>query len=374
MSFYNEIFSLIDWDLFWTLEIIAMIEGIAILILIGLLSRWLLKIPRDIFDLPERLVDVTISIVGLTFFSLIFIVLAILFRFGPKKSRGPLFYSEIKSGLNNKPFKIYKFRTMVTNNKDLTSQLQDKNIVISPFFYIPSKHDPRIHSNIGYLLKKTAIDEIPVLINVFKGHMALIGPRPLNFEEMNAVSNLFPRSSFQKKRSSLKPGFISLWDTRLYTLKPSLLPTILQKRLRKKDKWIKEWMLTDLVYAKNRCTILDIKIFLKYILIEIGRLFLPVEEIVEKEEMNKTRLVSEVAAKVGISKRDAQNIIDAFTKAIINSLSKREKVALVGFGTFQVIKKKARKGRNPQTGETIEIPAKKVPKFVPGKDLREKVK
>ncbi|TET63886.1 HU family DNA-binding protein [Candidatus Bathyarchaeota archaeon] len=90
--------------------------------------------------------------------------------------------------------------------------------------------------------------------------------------------------------------------------------------------------------------------------------------------MNKAELVEEVAGKAGLTKKDANNVIDAMTSAITDSLVREEKVTLVGFGTFQVVERKARRGVNPQTGKTIEIPAKKVPKFKPGKELREKVK
>jgi len=90
--------------------------------------------------------------------------------------------------------------------------------------------------------------------------------------------------------------------------------------------------------------------------------------------MNKGELIAQVAGKVGITKKDAADVIDAFTETITNCLSKGEKVTLVGFGTFQVMERKARRGVNPQTKETIQIPAKKVPKFIPGKNLREKVK
>ena len=90
--------------------------------------------------------------------------------------------------------------------------------------------------------------------------------------------------------------------------------------------------------------------------------------------MNKAELVEEVAGKAGLTKKDTNNVIDAMTSAITDSLVREEKVTLVGFGTFQVVKRKARRGVNPQTGKTIEIPAKKVPKFKPGKELREKVK
>ncbi len=90
--------------------------------------------------------------------------------------------------------------------------------------------------------------------------------------------------------------------------------------------------------------------------------------------MNKAELVEEVSGKVGITKKDAANVVDAVTGTITNRLKRGEKVTLVGFGTFQVMERKARRGVNPQTGKTIQIPAKKVPKFRPGKSLREKVK
>jgi len=90
--------------------------------------------------------------------------------------------------------------------------------------------------------------------------------------------------------------------------------------------------------------------------------------------MNKAELVEEVAGKVGLTKKDANNVIDAMTSAIKDSLGRNEKVTLVGFGTFQVVKRKARKGVNPQTRGAIQIPAKKVPRFRAGKGLKEKVK
>jgi DNA-binding protein HU-beta len=88
--------------------------------------------------------------------------------------------------------------------------------------------------------------------------------------------------------------------------------------------------------------------------------------------MNKGELVSEVA-KVLENKKQAQEAVDCVFQTIIKTLKKKEAVALVGFGTFKVDKRKARKGRNPQTGEEIKIKAKKVPKFVPGKALKEAV-
>ncbi|MBC7188979.1 HU family DNA-binding protein [Candidatus Aerophobetes bacterium] len=89
--------------------------------------------------------------------------------------------------------------------------------------------------------------------------------------------------------------------------------------------------------------------------------------------MNREGLINEVAEKVGVTKKETQNILEAFIKTVTDALSRGEKVTLVGFGTFQVVERKARRGVNPQTREKINIPAKKVPKFLPGKNLREKV-
>ena len=89
--------------------------------------------------------------------------------------------------------------------------------------------------------------------------------------------------------------------------------------------------------------------------------------------MNKRELIVQVADKVGITQKNARDVVDAVTDAIKKALSKGEKVTLVDFGTFQVLNRKARRGRNPQTGERIQISAKKVPKFKAGKKLRETV-
>jgi DNA-binding protein HU-beta len=89
--------------------------------------------------------------------------------------------------------------------------------------------------------------------------------------------------------------------------------------------------------------------------------------------MNKADLVNEVAKVVG-TKKEAQAAVDCVFNTIKKALKKRDTVTLIGFGTFKVDKRKARKGRNPQTGEEIKIKAKKVPKFVPGKALKDAVK
>lgn len=89
--------------------------------------------------------------------------------------------------------------------------------------------------------------------------------------------------------------------------------------------------------------------------------------------MNKADLVDKIAKDAGISKADANAALDSFTTNVQKSLKKGQNVTLVGFGTFSVSKRKARTGRNPQTGQAIKIKARKVPKFKPGKQLRDSV-
>ena len=89
--------------------------------------------------------------------------------------------------------------------------------------------------------------------------------------------------------------------------------------------------------------------------------------------MNKADLISAVAQKSGLTKKDSEAAINAFVSVIEDSLTNGEKVVLVGFGTFETNSRAERKGRNPQTKETIVIPASKAPVFKPGKALKEKV-
>jgi DNA-binding protein HU-beta len=90
--------------------------------------------------------------------------------------------------------------------------------------------------------------------------------------------------------------------------------------------------------------------------------------------MNKAELVDAISSKTNLSKKDVASVVDAMQESITSALAKGDKVSLVGFGTFQVSKRKARTGLNPRTRETIKIPATTVPKFVAGKALKEKVK
>ena len=90
--------------------------------------------------------------------------------------------------------------------------------------------------------------------------------------------------------------------------------------------------------------------------------------------MNKTELVKAVAEQAELTQKDAAKAVDALIGTISETLAQEEKIQLIGFGTFEVRERAARKGRNPQTGEEIEIAASKVPAFKPGKELKEAVK
>ncbi len=90
--------------------------------------------------------------------------------------------------------------------------------------------------------------------------------------------------------------------------------------------------------------------------------------------MNKGDLVAKIAADAEITKVQAEAALNSFLNAVPSVLKKGQKVVIVGFGSFSVSKRKARKGRNPQTGQTIRIAARKVPKFTPGSELKKAVK
>ncbi|MGG1680179.1 HU family DNA-binding protein [Neobacillus sp. NRS-1170] len=90
--------------------------------------------------------------------------------------------------------------------------------------------------------------------------------------------------------------------------------------------------------------------------------------------MNKTELVNTVATQAELTKNDATKAVGALIETISSALAKEEKIQLIGFGTFEVRERVAQTGRNPQTGEEIQIPASKIPAFKPGKELKDAVK
>lgn len=90
--------------------------------------------------------------------------------------------------------------------------------------------------------------------------------------------------------------------------------------------------------------------------------------------MNRKELIAEMAQKSGLTMKDADKALSAFIEVVSESLQKSESVQLVGFGTFETRQRAAREGKNPRTGETIHMPAARVPAFKAGKGLKDKVK
>ena len=120
----------------------------------------------------KRFFDVFLSIIVLILLSPVFIITAIAIRV---ESKGNIIFVQDRVGYKGKKFKMYKFRSMCENAEDLKSKLLDKNEMDGPMFKM--KDDPRI-TKVGKFIRKTSIDELPQIINVIKGEMSLVGPRP----------------------------------------------------------------------------------------------------------------------------------------------------------------------------------------------------
>lgn len=119
-------------------------------------------------------------------------------------SDGPVFFKQERLGLGKRRFRIFKFRTMVVNAEALMKQVEHLNETSGPTFKL--KHDPRI-TPIGSFLRKTSLDELPQLLNVFLGDMSLVGPRPLPLRDYQGFSE-----DWHRRRFSVKPGITCLWQ------------------------------------------------------------------------------------------------------------------------------------------------------------------
>lgn len=156
-------------------------------------------------------------------------------------SPGPIFFKQQRSGLNGKPFLMFKFRSMSTDADQRKHELAAMNEMSGPVFKITN--DPRITS-IGRILRRFSIDELPQLINVLRGEMSLVGPRPLPVDETRRFDDIAHR-----RRLSVKPGLTCLW----------------QVSGRNEVTDFKEWVRLDLEYIDNWSIWLDYKILLRTI-------------------------------------------------------------------------------------------------------------
>lgn len=155
---------------------------------------------RFIYHFFKRSLDIVASAIALILLSPLFLFLAIKIR---HEDGGPAFYSQERIGKNGKPFKMYKFRSMIVNADQLVEQLEEQNEIDGAMFKI--KDDPRI-TKIGHTIRKYSLDELPQLWNVLIGNMSLVGPRPPLPSEVEEYTD------YDKLRLTVTPGCTGLWQ------------------------------------------------------------------------------------------------------------------------------------------------------------------
>lgn len=149
-----------------------------------------------------RLIDITVSLFGLIIGSPFYLLIALSVKF---TSPGPIIYKQERVGLNGRQFFMFKFRSMYSNADQRLAQLLSKNEAQGPIFKM--KSDPR-RTPVGRFLRRTSLDEVPQLLNILKGEMSLVGPRP------PLPSEVAQYEEWQKGRLAIKPGLTGLWQVR----------------------------------------------------------------------------------------------------------------------------------------------------------------
>ncbi|WP_350299570.1 sugar transferase [Peribacillus frigoritolerans] len=152
----------------------------------------------------KRLIDIIGALAGLMLTFPVFVLISFLYLFGENK--GPVIFGQKRVGQNGKMFVVYKFRSMIVNAEQVLKN--DKSLYkkyLQNNYKLESEEDPRI-TNIGRFLRKTSLDELPQLINVLKGDMSLVGPRPVIQEELKEYNNRL--SEFL----AVKPGVTGYWQ------------------------------------------------------------------------------------------------------------------------------------------------------------------
>ena len=204
----------------------------------------LFKAPKKNFWLKKRAFDLVVSLLALLILSpFLLIIYILIFIDDPHGS--PIFRQK-RVGRHGKLFTMYKFRTMVCNAEELKKQLETQNEMDGPVFKI--KDDPRI-TRMGHFLRTTSIDEILQLVNVVKGDMSLVGPRPPLPDEVAKYDD------YQKLRLVVTPGLTCIWQT----------------ASDRNDIPFDEWVEMDIVYIEHRTMLIDLKVLFKTALVVITR-------------------------------------------------------------------------------------------------------
>ncbi|EJO5346054.1 exopolysaccharide biosynthesis polyprenyl glycosylphosphotransferase [Clostridium botulinum] len=189
----------------------------------------------------KRIIDLLGSIIGLTLLSPILIITAIVIKID---SKGPIFFIQKRVGKDGQCFNMYKFRSMVIDAEDKLSQLKDKNEMSGPMFKM--KNDPRV-TKIGSFIRKTSIDELPQLLNVLKGDMSLVGPRP------NLPREVMKFTDYQKNKLIAQPGITCYWQV-----------------MGRNNIDFEQWIELDIKYVKDRNVWVDIKLIFKTVRVLFG--------------------------------------------------------------------------------------------------------
>jgi exopolysaccharide biosynthesis polyprenyl glycosylphosphotransferase len=185
----------------------------------------------------KRVLDFCLALAALILVSPLLVLVATAIRI---TSPGPIFFKQKRIGQNKRRFTIYKFRSMTMDAENKMRQLEHLNELTGPVFKI--KDDPRI-TPIGKFLRKTSIDELPQLINVLKGDMSLVGPRPMSVRDYEMFSE-----DWHRRRFSVRPGITCLWQVNGRNLIP-----------------FEKWMELDMQYIDKWSLWLDFKILAKTI-------------------------------------------------------------------------------------------------------------
>ncbi len=200
----------------------------------------LLEVPMSI---AKRGTDILVASVGLMFFSPLLVLIGLLIRW---ESSGSAIFAQQRIGRGNRPFRMYKFRTMVADAEDLQKTLRVVNEQDGPAFKM--ENDPRV-TRLGKWLRATSMDEVPQLWNVLRGEMSLVGPRPLPVAEGQQCKR------WQRHRVSITPGLTCLW----------------QVQDRRNKILFDEWVRLDLRYIREISHLGDAKLLVLTLLVALRR-------------------------------------------------------------------------------------------------------
>jgi exopolysaccharide biosynthesis polyprenyl glycosylphosphotransferase len=187
--------------------------------------------------LVKRIVDLFLVIITLPLLLPIMLIITIAIKLD---SPGPAFFVQQRVGLRKRLFPLLKFRSMYVDAEERIKEIEHLNEADGPIFKI--KNDPRI-TRVGRFIRKTSLDELPQLLNVLRGHMSLVGPRPMSIRDVN----LFDKG-IQRKRFSVRPGITCIWQVS-----------------GRSDLPFEKWLELDLKYIDNWSLLLDLQILLKTI-------------------------------------------------------------------------------------------------------------